>query len=502
MEQGSLSFRMFALCVATTCVTLLAGCGDGGGGPGRSVASVTITSPTTFPKEGDTVQLTAEARDQFGGVIPGTTATWSVSDANLAAISATGLLQAFGEGTAVVTATIEGVSGTQSLTITPMRVSVTLGPKEGVFNWATDRCYDHDTPDQPARFVRAEDGSLVLFAGNAPRHYLSRGADFNSLKRDCRQPALDSAIRPTPESYENMEWLWAVYREGDRWHALIHNEFHDPVANTCDPGNPAPGNPCWYNSVTYAVSTDGARSFVKPPPPAHVVAPPPNAWVPPPETPVPAGQWGEGYQSPSSIVHANDGFYYAFFWAKPTRTPLSGSCLMRTSTLGDPASWRAWDGSGFNLRLTSPYVTGNPATPCTLVEQRDTGLPSGILVYSTYLGRYLKVGIGLRDGEGRSICGFFFTLSADLIHWSKRYLIVQTTLAGFCTADPQLSEPLEPVAVQYPSIVDHTDTTINFEKAGRMPYLYYVRYPRSVDDPLYWSDRALVRVPLTFTRLD
>ena len=61
---------------------------------------------------------------------------------------------------------------------------------------------------------------------------------------------------------------------------------------------------------------------------------------------------------------------------------------------------------------------------------------------------------------------------------------------------------LEPVAVLYPSIVDHTDTTINFEKAGRTAYLYYVRFPRSVDNPLYWYDHALVRVPLTFTRLD
>ena len=59
-----------------------------------------------------------------------------------------------------------------------------------MFDYTTDRCYDLDVPDQSARFVRAEDGSLVLIAGNAPRHYLSRGADFKSLTRDCSQPAL------------------------------------------------------------------------------------------------------------------------------------------------------------------------------------------------------------------------------------------------------------------------------------------------------------------------
>jgi hypothetical protein len=51
-------------------------------------------------------------------------------------------------------------------------------------------------------------------------------------------------------------------------------------------------------------------------------------------------------------------------------------------------------------------------------------------------------------------------------------------------------------------LIDHADATANFENPGRMPYLYYVRFNRSVNDPLYWLDRDLVRVPLTFTRLD
>ena len=47
--------------------------------------------------------------------------------------------------------------------------------------------------DLPVHVVRAEDGSLVLFAGNAPRFYVSRGVDFGSFKRDCSQPVLESA---------------------------------------------------------------------------------------------------------------------------------------------------------------------------------------------------------------------------------------------------------------------------------------------------------------------
>jgi hypothetical protein len=45
----------------------------------------------------------------------------------------------------------------------------------------------------------------------------------------------------------------------------------------------------------------------------------------------------------------------------------------------------------------------------------------------------------------------------------------------------------------YPSIIDHNDTTANFEVAGRTPYLYFTRF----NDP--YLDRDLVRVPMTIT---
>jgi hypothetical protein len=274
----------------------------------------------------------------------------------------------------------------------------------------------------------------------------------------------------------------------------VHNEFHDAVAATCQPGNPSPGNPCWYNSVTYAVSTDGARTFTKPSAPAHVVAPAPNAWVPPISTP-PLGQYvAEGYFNPSNIVRAGDGYYYSFMMAIPTQdwNTMQGLCIFRSSTLGDPTSWRAWDGTGFNLRMASPYVTGNAAPVCTSLG----GLMiHSHLVYDTYLERYMAVAPspGPLDVNGRATCGFFYVLSADLIHWSEHRLLVEASLP-WCAADPSQPGVLEPVIVAYPSIVDHLDTTVNFENAGRTPYFYYVRIN---GDNL---DRDVVRAPLTLTR--
>jgi hypothetical protein len=463
-----------------------------------TVASVIVSAPTLTPKEGDAVQLTAVARDQFGDIVPGVTATWSVSDANLAAISTTGLLQTYATGTVQARATVAGVTGAVSLTVSAIKVSVTFGAKEVVFDYTTDRCEDLDLPDQPARFVRAEDGNLVLIDGNAPKHYVSRGADFSSLTRVCNRAALVSADLRTAESYENWEWLWVVYREGSRWHALIHNEFHDAVSSTCRVGDPSPGNPCWYNSITYAASDDGGAAFVKPLPPQHVVAPAPNFWVPPPPGAIsPSGYWfAEGYRAPTNVVRAGDGYYYSLIELFPSKFSDSrGLCVMRTDRLDDPASWRAWDGVGFNLRMTSPYVTGSAAPMCTYLSRWMDGMGGGHLVYSTYLSRYTLVAPTGGQIDGRNTCGFAFSFSSDLIHWSEPQLLVEAKLTYCPTVTPGPGA-VETLPTLYPSLVDHGDTTINFERAGRSAYLYYTRFN---DGGL---DRDLVRVPITFTRVD
>ena len=459
-----------------------------------TTSSVTVTTPILQIYEGDTVQLVATARDASGNVLPGKTVTWSSGDEEHFPVSATGILKTWAYGPVLVSAEIDGVVGNLPLSIDPINADVTVGGKEVVLDWTTDRCEDLDVPDGPARFVRTDGGGLVMFSGNAPRYRVSRGADFNTIKRDCRQAALVSADRKTPESYENWEWLWAIYREGNIWHALVHNEFHDDVAMACRPGDSSPGNPCWYNSITYAVSTDGAGSFPKPAAPAHAVAPAPNAWVPPSAgTPVGNGLV-EGYFTPSNIVRGSDGYYYSFLMAIPTQnwTTTQGLCVFRSSTLGDPSTWRAWDGSDFNLRMTSPYVTGESAPVCRFLQ---TVMTHSHVVYSTYLDRYVAVasGQGPLEVNGHPTCGFFYALSADLIHWSEHRLLVEASLP-WCPADPSHPAVLEPVNVLYPSIVDHADTTVNFEAAGRTPYLYYTRFN---DGGL---DRDLMRVPLTFTR--
>ncbi len=372
-------------------------------------------------------------------------------------------------------------------------VSVTFGAREVVFDWSADQCEEFDVPDGPADFVRDENGELVLFDGNAPTYYVSRGADFDSLERDCDPPALVSADLQTPESYENWEWIWAVYREGTRWHALIHNEFHDAAAPTCRVGDPSPANPCWYNSITYAVSTNDARTFVKPM--AHVVAPPPRVWTPP-DTQA-EYYYVEGYFNPTNIVRGKDDYYYALMSVFPeSGVDVRGMCAIRTDTLSDPASWRAWDGSGFNLPLPSPYVTGSTASLCEFLPSLGRQ-GSGSLTYNSYIDRYMHVNNwGQWVDPQTLICGFYFTLSTDLIHWSDIQLLARADIgvSWGCDTIPGAPPMLEPFQVFSPSIIDHADSTTNFERPGRTPYLYYTRHNGG-----YWLDRDLVRVPVTFT---
>jgi len=360
-------------------------------------------------------------------------------------------------------------------------VSVAIGAKEVVFDWSANRCEDLDIPDGPAKAVRSEDGEIVIFATHYGGNYLSRGADFDTLERACDPPPLVSAYLPTPDSYENFEWLWSPYRQGATWHVLIHNEFHDGPSNC--------GGFCWYNSITYAASTDSAYSFAKPSPPAHVVAPAPRLW---PDTPLP--DWYiDGYFEPTNIVLGPDNYYYALMRRmtidRAMGIDVRGICAIRTKTLGVPASWHAWDGNGFNLQLTSPYAAGGDVPDCESVE-----MPSGAgaqgLTYNTYLERYMSVDEHLSWESGKQVCGFTFSTSFDLIHWSEVQIITPARIG--CDTDDTTPGQIEPVKVQYPSIIDHEDSTTNFERPGRAPYLYYTRHNGGLD-------RDLVRVPLTFT---
>jgi len=82
------------------------------------VASVSVAPPSVAVPVGQTVQLTATPKDANGAALAGRTVTWSSSNTSVANVDGSGLVTAAAAGSATITATSEGQSGTSSVTVT------------------------------------------------------------------------------------------------------------------------------------------------------------------------------------------------------------------------------------------------------------------------------------------------------------------------------------------------------------------------------------------------
>jgi|GEM_PF-6670423 len=114
-------------CVAIAAAVI--SCGGGGadagsgGTPGPTtpttptVATVTVTPATNTLIIGATAQLAAAATTSAGTAVSGLTTTWSSSAQGVATVSGTGLVTAVAAGTATISATMGGVSGTAALVV-------------------------------------------------------------------------------------------------------------------------------------------------------------------------------------------------------------------------------------------------------------------------------------------------------------------------------------------------------------------------------------------------
>src|SRR5439155_7465722 len=83
--------------------------------PPVPVASVAVTPPSASVDEGKTVQLTATPKDANGTPLSGRVVTWVSSNTTVATVSASGLVTGKVAGSATITATSEGHSGSAAL---------------------------------------------------------------------------------------------------------------------------------------------------------------------------------------------------------------------------------------------------------------------------------------------------------------------------------------------------------------------------------------------------
>lgn len=113
--------RSRILTLALPVLLLACGGGDSAGPtpppPPAPVATVTINPPSSTLLPQQTAQLAATTLDASGGVLSGRTITWSSSASAVATVNTSGLVTAVAPGTAEITATSEGRTGSMTATV-------------------------------------------------------------------------------------------------------------------------------------------------------------------------------------------------------------------------------------------------------------------------------------------------------------------------------------------------------------------------------------------------
>src|SRR5690242_19312624 len=88
------------------------------------VVAVIVTPGTAAGTFGQSAQFKAVATDPSGRIRTGLAVTWSSSNSAVVAVTSTGLATAIGGGSATVNATIGGVVGTATVTVTGAAITV------------------------------------------------------------------------------------------------------------------------------------------------------------------------------------------------------------------------------------------------------------------------------------------------------------------------------------------------------------------------------------------
>ena len=102
--------------------------------PARVVTTVTVNPATASLAVGGTASLQATVKDAQGNVMTGQTVTWATSNASFATVSSSGVVTGVVAGSATITATCAGKSGTSSVTVTsappppPVVTTVSVAP--------------------------------------------------------------------------------------------------------------------------------------------------------------------------------------------------------------------------------------------------------------------------------------------------------------------------------------------------------------------------------------
>jgi glucose/arabinose dehydrogenase len=162
---------LLALCCAVMTIPLTS-CGSGDGDiqepTPAPVSTVTVTGPQSSIEVGQTVQLSATAKDANGTTLDGRTFEWSTGNAAVASVSPTGLVTGLAASQAEIRAVSEGVTGSVTITVTaaPVPGPVTLGLQQ-IATGLRFPLYLVSPPGDDRLFIVQKGGLIRVIKGGA-----------------------------------------------------------------------------------------------------------------------------------------------------------------------------------------------------------------------------------------------------------------------------------------------------------------------------------------------
>ena len=149
-----------------------------------------------------------------------------------------------------------------TLTLEPILVTVSLGAKEVVFDWTTDRCEDFDVPDGPAA-VRAgggrQPGAVLRQRAALLREPRGRLRQVHRATAASRRSCRRTGALPSPTRTGN--GCGRCIARATPWHALVHNEFHDADRGHLPAGQSGSGQSLLVQ-LGYVRGVDGRSAIV------------------------------------------------------------------------------------------------------------------------------------------------------------------------------------------------------------------------------------------------
>lgn len=100
-------------------IVVLSACSGGVATAAPSIAAVTLSPTSATITVGQQTSLTATPRDAAGNPLGGMPVTWTSSATTVAAVDAHGTITGIAAGSAVVTAAVNGISGSAAITVIP-----------------------------------------------------------------------------------------------------------------------------------------------------------------------------------------------------------------------------------------------------------------------------------------------------------------------------------------------------------------------------------------------